>query len=132
MNLSLLTSNIRNKIVYLCLLPFVFCLLPFAFSGCGKLVQNSDADFIGSWQGSDGIYCYTLTIDKKSHGQFASCHLTCYTGSQIDCNVNNGKARIKGSELFIGIKKISIDKFPTENKSNEMVCQLNGIIYTKL
>lgn len=94
-------------------------------SGCGKKVEKGNKDFIGVWQYYDGTYTYTVNIKGNEEDYYSKC-----TGI-LTCTTNTGTARIKGSTLNIGGKKLTIDEAPS-NASGIWITKLDGLVYTKL
>lgn len=94
------------------------------FVTCGKKVENSNADFIGYWTGSDGQYYYTLNIESNSKATYNRC----FTGA--NCVENKGKARIRNGKLKIGDLLFTIEVPPT-NTGSGWTAKLSGISFTR-
>jgi hypothetical protein len=99
--------------------------------GCGKLVDNCNADFVGTWESDDGVFIYRLIIDKKSQAEYYRCDGQVFNSQYYGCEIIKGKARIKDDNLIIKLKKFDIELYPTRNSGGVYICRLNSILFTK-
>jgi hypothetical protein len=93
-------------------------------SSCGKKVQKVNDNFIGNWEGSDSLNTYYIEIDNVSQGSYMKCDKT------LDCDANDGTARIKEGQLKIGFKKLTIQQEP-ELIGSAWIMVVDDITYYK-
>lgn len=97
--------NLLGRKISLLLILFVFCLIN---STCRK-VNKKHSGYIGEWISQKQFYdCTTyVKIQDNNNGSYGS------SGNIDGCGHNwNGKARISGNYLYIGIIKLHILQKP--------------------
>jgi hypothetical protein len=75
---------------------------------CGKEAQEVDGNFVGYWRTWDHPCEPSMWIDGNGDAEYKRTRL------MTDCNNmhHSGTARIKGNELCIGTKRLTIDQPP--------------------
>jgi hypothetical protein len=91
---------------------------------CGKHATVIDPNFIGIWNGSDGVSTYVLSIDNGSNGYWHRNNNGVFETAQ-------GVARIRSGKLHIGLKSFDIVQYPTEDTAGVWSMNLSGIVYSK-
>lgn len=105
----------------------VFVLLvltTLTLSGCHDLAARVDSYFIGIWNGSDGVYTYHLSIDNRSDGYWEKDNGGKFQSAQ-------GVARVKNSDLSVGLKSFEINQYPAKNSAGVWEMTLSGVVYQK-
>lgn len=74
------------------------------FSSCSKELEGDELDYVGTWEGD----YTTINIQANGDGSYEY-----YDG--FLSKTASGKVRVKGDNLRIGIKKLSIDEKPHED-----------------
>jgi hypothetical protein len=84
-----------------------------------------DANFVGVWDGTDGVSSYALSIDDGSNGYWHQNNHGVFSTAQ-------GIARVKHGNLCIGLKSFAIGQYPAQDSVGaKWTMVLSNITYTK-
>ncbi len=118
-------------LVRISIVAVVLVFINLFMNSCGKLVADKHSEFIGLWEAFDGNNMIKLEIKKDSYGVYSSCNGTSWCEKQICCDISKGKVRIQNDCLVIKLRRLAIDMYPQKNSDGNLICRLNGVLYTK-
>lgn len=95
------------------------------FSSCKKSNVGEYPDFVGNWSGRDSPTNYEIVINSNGKATYEK------DGINTDVHVN-GKFRVKGSQMKIGLKKYDINAFPEFSSTDNLWrMTVDGIEYRR-
>jgi hypothetical protein len=100
-------------------------IVSLSFTQCKDHAVHIDPNFVGVWDGTDGVSSFVISIDNGSNGYWHQNNHGVFSTAQ-------GVARIKHGDLYIGLKSFVINQYPAQDSvGSKWTMILSGINYTR-